>query len=118
MTHEDWRYNAGQGQITQLLDEATLDKNPATAILRSLLLAEMYDRNERSHQRAIEARTGIVQALQWRIQQKRDVPVRDDLFLDYDIDCPVNEDGEHDFHLVAVVDGCEIYECECGLIDC
>lgn len=28
-------------------------------------------------------------------------------------------DGDHDWHLTAIVDGCEIYECqECGLIDC
>lgn len=69
MSHIDQNYAAVQSQITQLLDEAAQDKNPATAILRSLLLAEMYDRNERSHQRAIEARTGIVQALEQRIQQ-------------------------------------------------
>lgn len=46
------------------------------------------------------------------------LPEQDDLFLDYGIDCPLSEDGQHDWHLATIVDGCEIYECECGLIDC
>lgn len=69
MNREDWRYTTVNAQITQLLDDAAQDNNPATAILRALLIAEMFERNERSHQRAQEARADIVHALQWRIQE-------------------------------------------------
>lgn len=47
----------------------------------------------------------------------RDIIADDESFY-ADADCPVNEDGEHDMRLVAIVDECEIYECACGLIDC
>jgi len=47
-----------------------------------------------------------------------DIIADDESFYDFDVDCPANEDGEHDMRLVAIIDGCEIYECACGLIDC
>lgn len=53
-THEEQRYAAVNAQIKQLLDEAANDRDPATAILRSLLIAEMHDKNEKTHARQIE----------------------------------------------------------------
>lgn len=50
---EQSRYAAVNAQITQLLDEAVNDTSPAMAILRALLMAEMYERNEKTHTRAL-----------------------------------------------------------------
>lgn len=50
---EEARYAAVNAQIKQLLDDAVNDTSPATAILRAMLIAEMYDRNEKTHQRAL-----------------------------------------------------------------
>lgn len=50
------------------------------------------------------------------IVDARDIPPGDDGFLDYNIACPLSPDGEHNFRIVAIVDDCEIYECDCGLI--
>ncbi len=49
----------------------------------------------------------------------RDIIADDESFYDDDA-CPASDDGdgEHDWRLVAIIDGCEIYECACGLIDC
>lgn len=52
---EEQRYAAVQQQIKDLQDAAAMDRNPMTAILRALLCAEMYTRNERTHQRVMEA---------------------------------------------------------------
>lgn len=51
--NEDKRYAAVNAQIKQLLDDAVNDTSPATAILRAMLVAEMYDRNEKTHMRAL-----------------------------------------------------------------
>ncbi len=48
----------------------------------------------------------------------RDIYDDDESFYSFDIECPLSEDGEHDMQLVAIIDGYEIYECACGLIDC
>lgn len=53
MTREDQRYAAVNDQIKQLLDDAVNDTSPATVILRAMLVAEMYDRNEKTHKRAL-----------------------------------------------------------------
>lgn len=67
MRNEAFRYAAVSAQIEQLTKDAANDRDPATAILRAQLVSELIDRNERAHAR-YEARTGIIQALQWRIQ--------------------------------------------------
>lgn len=48
---EDQRYATIQAQIKQLLDDAVNDKSPATALLRAQIVAELYTRNELTHQR-------------------------------------------------------------------
>jgi hypothetical protein len=51
--NEEQRHATVSAQIKQLLDDAVNDTSPATAILRSMLVAEMYDRNEKTHARAL-----------------------------------------------------------------
>lgn len=71
MNREDARYAAVQAQIEQIARDGANDRDPATAILRAQLIAEMYTKNERSHQRAIEAWTSIIQSLEIAIQRRR-----------------------------------------------
>lgn len=64
------RYAAVNDQITSLLDAMANDRDPLAFVAnigRAWLAAEMYDRNEKSHM-AHEARVGIIQALEHRIQ--------------------------------------------------
>lgn len=70
MRNEEARYAAVSDQITQLLDDATKDTSPVTALLRAQLVAEMYRRNEQAHT-GYQARVDLVTALQWRIQGMR-----------------------------------------------
>ncbi len=68
-TLEEQRYAAVQRQMKGLLDAAASDLNPATNLLRALLYAEMYERNEMTHQRVLEAQMSLIQTLQARISQ-------------------------------------------------
>lgn len=52
--NEEQRYTAIQAQIKDLQDAAANDRNPMTAILRALLCAELYTKNEQAHQRAMQ----------------------------------------------------------------
>lgn len=70
MTEEE-RYQRVQEQMKDLLDAAAVDLNPATNMLRAMLYAEMYERNERHHMRVIEARTAFVRVLWAHIAQQR-----------------------------------------------
>jgi len=57
------------GQMKELLDKAATDLNPVTNMLRAMLYAEMYVRNELTHMRVMEARTEFVQIL-WGMVMK------------------------------------------------
>lgn len=70
MTEEE-RYAAVQEQMKDLLDAAAVDLDPAANMLRAMLYAEMYDRNERHHMRVMAARTDFVRVLWARIAQQR-----------------------------------------------
>ena len=64
---EEQRYATVQAQMKDLLDAAAIDLNPATNLLRAMLYAEMYARNEKHHALVMNARTGFVQVLRARI---------------------------------------------------
>ena len=66
MTEED-RYAAAQAQIAEINTTAGINPNPMKSLLSAMLTAEMYARNERHHQRVVEARTYFVQTLQARL---------------------------------------------------
>lgn len=55
--HEAQRYAAIQAQMKALLDAAANDRDPITGLLRALLYAELYERNEQTHQRAMQEST-------------------------------------------------------------
>ena len=67
---EEQRYAAVQSQMKDLLDAAAKDLNPATNLLRAMLYAELYERNEATHQRMMDARTGLVRTLVARIRDR------------------------------------------------
>jgi hypothetical protein len=50
---EEQRYATVQQQMKDLLDAAAIDPNPATNLLRAMLYAELYERNEQTHQRVL-----------------------------------------------------------------
>jgi hypothetical protein len=73
MTEEE-RYALINGQMKELLDKAATDLNPATNMLRAMLYAEMYCRNELTHMQVMEVRTAFVGTLwgliaKWRVQR-------------------------------------------------
>jgi hypothetical protein len=67
---EEQRYAAVQEQMKGLLDTAAKDVNPIADLLRAILYAELYERNERTHQRVVAARLDLVQTLEARISEK------------------------------------------------
>jgi len=60
---EEERYDIVQEQMRELLDAATTDVNPATNMLRAMLYAELFEHNELTHMRVMEARTEFVGTL-------------------------------------------------------
>jgi hypothetical protein len=66
MTEEE-QYSTVQQQMKDLLDATAVDLNPVTNLLRAMLYAELYERNEATHQRVMDARMSFVQTLQARI---------------------------------------------------
>jgi len=68
MTEEE-RYALVNEQMKRLLDEAITDLNPATNMLRAMLYAGMFERNELTHMRVMEVRTEFVGIL-WSLIAK------------------------------------------------
>ncbi len=55
MTEEE-RYAIIQDQMREISETAATNPNPIKSLLSAMLIAEMYGRNERHHQRIVEAR--------------------------------------------------------------
>jgi len=59
MTEEE-RYARVQEQMKEIVDRAAMYRNPAIDALSAQLYAEMFKRNELTHQRVMEVRAELV----------------------------------------------------------
>lgn len=66
---EQRRYAAVSAQLKELSDQAANSRNPASAILYGLVMAELFDKNEKAHM-AYEARSLILGTPFQRAEQR------------------------------------------------
>ena len=70
MTEEE-RYARVAEQMRELCDAGKTDLNPATNLLRGMLHAELYVRNELTHARVMEVRQDFIGILLALVERKR-----------------------------------------------